>query len=357
MNQKRKILVTGGAGFMGSHFIRYWLNKYPDDFVVNFDALTYAANLDNLKDVEQNKKYSFVKGDIRNVGQVKKVMAGVNIVVHFAAETSVDKSIVDPTEFITTNVLGTQILLDQALEQKVERFHHISTDEVFGSLPFDKSKKFTERSPYRPRNPYSASKAGSDHLVRAYHETFGLPVTISNTSNYFGSHQFPEKFIPRLIIRGILGQTLPIYGTGKNVRDWLHVEDHCRALDAILSKGKLGGTYLIGSNSEYSNMEVAKKICDLLGISRQKIEHVPDRPGHDARYALDGAKIRTELKWKPLHDFDHWLKSTVDWYRNNEIWWRKLLDKALMKEQNISQLKKHQLGKQRVKTVLKKYEK
>lgn len=336
MSQIRKILVTGGAGFMGSHFVRYWLDKYPSDYLTNFDALTYAANLDNLKDIAGNKKYSFIEGDIRNVKQVKKAMAGKNIVVHFAAETHVDKSIIDPTEFITTNVLGTQILLNQAVEEKVERFHHVSTDEVFGSLPLDKTKKFTEQSPYNPQNPYSASKAASDHLVRAYHKTFNLPITISNSSNYFGSHQFPEKFIPRLIIRGILGQTLPVYGEGKNVRDWLNVKDHCRAIDLILSKGRIGETYLVGPNSEHSNLEVAAKICNLLNISHKKIQLISDRPGHDMRYALDGSKIRTELKWEPTHDFDYWLKATADWYLSNEDWWRKLLNKARIKENNIS---------------------
>lgn len=335
MAKARKILVTGGAGFMGSHFIRYWLNKYPDDYLVNFDTLTYAANLDNLKDIENNKKYTFVKGDIRNPTQVKKVMKGVDIVVHFAAETHVDKSILNSTEFITTNVVGTQILLQQALEAKVKRFHHISTDEVFGSLPLNKNLKFSERTPYNPRNPYSASKASSDHLVRAYYETYSLPITISNASNYYGSHQFPEKFIPRLIIRGILGQTLPVYGKGNNVRDWLNVLDHCRAIDLILAKGKIGETYLVGPNSEQTNLEVAEKICNLLGIPRSMIEFVRDRPGHDFRYALNGAKIRQELGWKPLHDFDYWLKNTVLWYQNNEAWWHKLLSKARIDEKNI----------------------
>ncbi len=330
-----KLLVTGGAGFMGSNFIRYWLAKYPDDEIVNLDALTYAANLDNLKDVADNSRYQFVKGDIRNIDDVGKAMAGVDVVVHFAAETHVDRSILGPAEFVTTNVVGTQVLLDAARAAKVKRFHHISTDEVFGTLGFD-GQKFTESTPYKPNSPYSASKAGSDHLVRAYHETYGLPMTITNSANYYGPHQFPEKFIPRLIIRGILGLTLPVYGQGKNVREWIYTEDHARAIDLVLQKGRVGETYLVSSNAELQNIDVAYKICDLLGIGRDRIEFVTDRPGHDLRYAVDSGKIRTELGWQPLHDFDYWLKELIAWYQNNEWWWRPLLEKAEIEKGNIA---------------------
>lgn len=324
----KRILVTGGYGFMGSHFIRYWLNKYPNDEIVNFDMLTYAANLDNLKDINKNKRYQFIKGDIRKSKEVESAMTNIDIVVHFAAETHVDRSINDSTEFITTNILGTQVLLNSAVKKNIKRFHHISTDEVFGSLNLNSKIKFSEKSNYKPRNPYSASKAASDHLVRAYYETFNLPITISNASNYYGSHQFPEKFIPKLIIRGIIGKKLPIYGLGENIRDWLSVHDHCRAIDLILTKGKIGETYLVGPNSEHSNNEVAKKICDLLDIPHSRIEYVADRPGHDMRYAIDGSKIFNELGWKTQNDFDFWLKDTVDWYKNNKPWWKKLMKKA-----------------------------
>ena len=331
-----RLLVTGGAGFIGSNFIRYWLTNHPEDEVVNFDLLTYAGNLESLKDLVNNPKYKFIQGDIRDVGAVAKVLFGVERVVHFAAESHVDRSITGPAEFVTTNVVGTQVLLDQALKAGVKRFHHVSTDEVFGALPLDTREKFTEHTPYKPNSPYSASKAGSDHLVRAYHKTFGFPTTITNTSNNYGPYHFPEKVIPRMIIRGMLGLTLPVYGEGKNVRDWLHVEDHCRAIEAVLQKGAAGETYLVGGEAELSNLELAKRICAGLGLAEDKIEFVTDRPGHDLRYAIDNSKIERELGWRPLHDFDTWLAKTIAWYKNNEWWWRPLLQKAEIEKGNIT---------------------
>jgi len=330
-----KVLVTGGAGFIGSNFVHYWLKNHPEDEVINFDLLTYAANLDNLKDAEANPKYKFIKGDIRDAGSVKNAMAGVDVVAHFAAESHVDRSILGPGEFVTTNVIGTQILLDSALKSGVKRFHHISTDEVFGTLPLDSDEKFNENSPFRPNSPYSASKAGSDCLVRAYHKTYGLPATITNTSNNYGPYHFPEKVIPRMIIRGMLGLTLPVYGEGKNVRDWLEVSDHCRAIDMVLSSGVPGETYLVGGGAELPNIELARRICKVLGIGEDRIEFVADRPGHDLRYAIDSSKIERELGWKPLHDFDTWLEKTVKWYKDNEWWWRPLLQKSEIEKGNI----------------------
>ncbi len=317
-----KLLVTGGAGFIGSNFVLYWLKNHPQDKVINFDKLTYAGNLENLESVENNPNYEFVQGDICDEDSVEKVMAGVDTIVHFAAESHVDRSILNPSDFVKTNVLGTRVLLDSALKNKVKRFHHISTDEVFGSLKLEDKNKFNERTTYNPRSPYSASKAGSDHLVRAYYFTYGLPVTISNCSNNFGPYQFPEKFIPLAITNLLEGKKVPVYGDGLYVRDWLYVEDHCRAIDLILQKGKLGETYCIGGlTQDINNLEVIKKILDNLGKDEKSIEFVKDRPGHDRRYALDWTKINKELGWKPLYGFDEWLKKTVKWYTENRRWW------------------------------------
>jgi dTDP-glucose 4,6-dehydratase len=318
-----KVLVTGGAGFIGSNFILYWLREHPDDSVVNFDKLTYAGNLENLSEVEDNPNYSFIHADIGNPMAVEKAMDGVDTVVHFAAESHVDRSIMDPSAFVTTNVLGTQVLLDTALKKKVKRFHHISTDEVFGSLELDDTSKFSERTPYAPRSPYAASKAGSDHLVRAYHITYGLPVTITNCSNNFGPFMFPEKLIPLAVTNLIEDKKVPVYGDGLYVRDWLYVEDHCRAIDAVLQKGKIGETYCVGGMTElFPNIEIVKKIIRLLGKDENMIEFVADRPGHDRKYDVDWSKIREELGWKPLHSFDEWLEKTVQWYKDNEAWWK-----------------------------------
>jgi len=317
-----KLLVTGGAGFIGANFIHYWLKNHPEDDVVNFDALTYAGNLENLKEVEKNPHYHFIHGDIRNYDEVKKASEGVETVVHFAAESHVDRSILDASPFVTTNVVGTQVLLQVSLDVGVKRFHHISTDEVFGALSLETKDKFNEHTPYDPRSPYSASKAGSDHLVRAYYHTYGLPVTISNCSNNFGPYQFPEKFIPLAITNILEGKKVPVYGDGLYVRDWLYVEDHCRAIDAILQNGKIGETYCIGGmTADINNLAIVKKILMHLGKGESDIEYVKDRPGHDRKYAIDWRKIQKELGWSPQYDFDTWLVKTIDWFKENRSWW------------------------------------
>jgi len=322
-----KLLVTGGAGFIGSNFILYWLKKYLQDKIVNLDKLTYAGNLENLKSVEKNPNYIFVKGDICNSRLVNEIIAKYQIetIVHFAAESHVDRSITDPAPFIKTNIEGTYVLLEAALKNKIKRFHHISTDEVFGALPLKSKAKFNEKTNYNPRSPYSASKAASDHLVRAYHITYQLPATISNCSNNFGPYQFPEKLIPLAITNLIEGKKVPVYGDGLYVRDWLYVEDHCRAIDLILHKGKIGETYFIGGLTEdISNLEVIKKILKIMGKDKSFIEYVKDRPGHDRRYAIDWSKINRELGWKPKYIFDEALKKTVNWYIKNQSWWKRI---------------------------------
>ena len=320
-----KILVTGGAGFIGSNFILYWIKNHPEDEIINFDALTYAGNLENLKSIEDNPNYKFVKGNIAQSNEVGPVMSGVDIVVHFAAESHVDRSILEPSSFILTNIVGTQVLLDAALKNNVKRFHHISTDEVFGELDLNDTNKFNERTNYNPRSPYSATKAGSDHLVRAYHFTYGLPITITNCSNNYGPYQFPEKFIPLAITNVIEGKKIPVYGDGLYIRDWLYVEDHVRAIEKVLERGKVGKTYLIGGITElYPNIEIAKKIVRLLGKDESFIEFVKDRLGHDRRYDVDWSKTKEELGWEPQHNFDDWLKKTVEWYKENESWWKKV---------------------------------
>jgi dTDP-glucose 4,6-dehydratase len=320
-----KLLVTGGAGFIGSNFILYWMGNHPEDQIVNFDKLTYAGNLENLKAIENNSNYTFIHGDICDVQAVNNAMQGIDIVVHFAAESHVDRSIMEPAGFVTTNVLGTHVLLDAAVRNNIKRFHHISTDEVFGSLDLEDTSKFNERTKYDPRSPYAASKAGSDHLVNAYHTTFGLPVTISNCSNNFGPFHFPEKFIPLAITNLLEDKKVPVYGDGLYVRDWLYVEDHCRAIESILDKGRTGETYCVGGMADgINNLEVVKKILHLLDKDESMIEFVKDRPGHDRRYAVDWTKIHHELGWKPQHDFDEWLEKTVTWYKENTDWWRKV---------------------------------
>lgn len=318
-----KLLVTGGAGFIGSNFILYWMKNHPEDQIVNFDKLTYAGNLENLKDVEKNPNYSFVHGDVCDASLVNSAMQGVDVVVHFAAESHVDRSIMEPAAFVMTNVVGTQVLLDAAVKNNVQKFHHVSTDEVFGQLELGSNKKFDENTPYNPRSPYSASKASSDHLVRTYHHTFSLPITITNSSNNFGPYQFPEKIIPLAITNLMEDKKIPIYGDGLYVRDWLYVEDHCRAIERVLQDGKSGETYCVGgTTSDINNLDVAKKIVRLLKKNEDMIEFVKDRPGHDRRYAVDWSKIKNELGWEPEHSFDEWLKQTVAWYRDNEDWWK-----------------------------------
>lgn len=320
-----KLLVTGGAGFIGSNFILYWMNEHPEDQIVNLDKLTYAGNLENLVSVEHNSNYSFIHGDITNLEDVAKAMVGVDWVVHFAAESHVDRSIMEPSAFVKTNVLGTQVLLDAALKNKIQRFHHVSTDEVFGALPLETDEKFTPDTPYDPRSPYSASKAGSDHLVRAYHTTYGLPITITNCSNNYGPYHFPEKLIPLAITNLLEGKKVPVYGDGLYIRDWLYVEDHARAIDAVLHKGKDGETYLVGGMEQLiPNIQVVRRILKLMNKGEDMIEYVKDRPGHDRKYDIDWTKIHNELGWKPLHSFDEWLEKTVQWYIDNRSWWEKI---------------------------------
>lgn len=320
-----KLLVTGGAGFIGSNFILYWMKNHPQDQIVNFDKLTYAGNLENLKEIEKNPNYSFVRGDICSVSEVGSAMIGIDTVVHFAAESHVDRSILEPAAFVVTNVVGTQVLLDAALKNNVKRFHHVSTDEVFGALDLDSNNKFNELTRYDPHSPYSASKAASDHLVRAYYDTFGLPISITNCGNNFGPYHFPEKLIPLAITNVIEGKKVPIYGDGLYVRDWVYVEDHCRAIDKVLTLGKVGETYCVGGmTQDVNNLDLTKKILNLLGKSEDMIEFVKDRPGHDRRYAIDWSKIKNELGWEPLASFDQRLEETVNWFLENEDWWKQV---------------------------------
>jgi dTDP-glucose 4,6-dehydratase len=316
-----KLLVTGGAGFIGSNFVHYILKKYPDYEIVNLDALTYAGNLENLKELESNPRHKFVKGDICDAELVNKLVQEVDMLVHFAAESHVDRSILDSEAFIYTNVIGTHNLLEAARKAGNKRFHHVSTDEVFGSLG-PKDKAFNESTPYDPRSPYSASKAASDHLVRAYYHTYGLPITISNCSNNYGPYHFPEKLIPLIITNLMEDKKIPIYGDGMQVRDWLHVQDHCQAIDVIIHKGKLGETYCVGGDGEKPNIEIAKTILSILGKDVSMIEYVEDRKGHDRRYAIDFSKIKNELGWQPQVTFEEGIRNTIEWFQQNEQWWK-----------------------------------
>src|SRR3989344_5659591 len=315
-----KLLVTGGAGFIGANFIHHILRKYPDYRVVNLDALTYAGNLENIKMWENDARYRFVKGDIADPGVIEPLVAACDIVVHFAAESHVDRSILDPGAFIRTNVQGTQVLLEAA-KQHNKRFHHVSTDEVFGALGPDDAP-FDERTPYDPRSPYSASKAASDHLVRAYFHTYGLPITISNCSNNYGSYHFPEKLIPLAITNLLAGKNVTVYGDGRQVRDWLYVADHCQAIDLIIHQGTIGETYCVGGNSERENIWIVKQLLTLLGKDESAIEYVQDRAGHDRRYAIDFSKIKDELGCQPEVTLEEGLQKTVDWFKENEPWWK-----------------------------------
>ncbi|NTW27524.1 MAG: dTDP-glucose 4,6-dehydratase [Candidatus Moranbacteria bacterium] len=318
-----RLLVTGGAGFIGSNFVHHILKTYPDYEVINLDALTYAGNLENLKDLEGNSRHKFVKGDICDRQLVDELAKDVDIVVHFAAESHVDRSILDSAAFVRTNVIGTHTLLEAARKAGNLRFHHVSTDEVFGSLGAADAP-FSETTPYDPRSPYSASKAGSDHLVRAYFHTHGLPVTISNCSNNYGPYHFPEKLIPLVITNLMEGKKIPVYGDGLNVRDWLHVQDHCSAIDTIIHKGKIGETYCVGGDSEKTNMEIVKTILKLLCRDDSWIEYVQDRKGHDKRYAIDFSKIKNELGWEPQISFEEGIAKTLQWFMENESWWKNI---------------------------------
>jgi dTDP-glucose 4,6-dehydratase len=328
----RKLLITGGAGFIGSHVVRRFVKQYPNDQIFNLDKLTYAGNLENLKDIDQSGNYHFIKGDITDTAFIQNLFETHQFdgVIHLAAESHVDRSISNPMEFVLTNVIGTVNLLNAARQiwktAEGKRFYHVSTDEVYGQLGHE--GKFVETTPYDPNSPYSASKASSDHFVRAYHHTYGLPVVISNCSNNYGSHHFPEKLIPLMINNILQKKPLPVYGKGENVRDWLFVEDHATAIDVIFHQGQLGDTYNIGGNNEWKNIDLVKHLCRLMdqklnraeGESEQLITYVTDRAGHDFRYAIDSSKLISELHWKPSVTFEQGLEKTVDWYLANQEW-------------------------------------
>lgn len=335
-----KILVTGGSGFIGSNFIKYWFQQHPEDSIINLDKMTYAANPRNLVEFENSPNYKFVKGDILDEKLVDELMSQVDTVVHFAAESHVDRSINDPSLFIKTNVLGTYTLLNSALKHQIKRFHHISTDEVFGSIPLDSSDQFNESTPYDPSSPYSASKASSDHLVRSFVKTFNFPATISNCSNNYGPYQHPEKMIPRSITNLLTGSKIKVYGQGLNFRDWLHVEDHCRAIELILLNGKIGETYCVGGLKKgTSNMDLVRLMLKLMNKTEESLEYVADRPAHD-NYAVNWDKINTELGWEPKYDLESGLKQTIDWYTENETWWRETKKEAEEFYIKLNQIKK-----------------
>ena len=323
-----KILVTGGAGFIGGNFVHHMVNKYPNDEIVNLDLLTYAGNLETLKPVEDKPNYKFVKGDIADEAFIMDLFEKeqFDMVVNFAAESHVDRSITDPGIFVTTNVMGTRVLLDASKKYGVKRYHQVSTDEVYGDLPLDRPDLFfTEDTPLHTSSPYSSSKASADLFVLAYYRTYGLPVTISRCSNNYGPYHFPEKLIPLIISRALADEELPVYGKGENVRDWLHVSDHCEAIDLILHKGKPGEVYNVGGHNERTNLEVVQTILKALDKPESLIKFVTDRPGHDMRYAIDPAKIETELGWKPKYTFDTGIRQTIEWYLNNKEWWQNIL--------------------------------
>ncbi len=321
----KKILVTGGAGFIGSNFVRYMLNKYQDYKIVNLDLLTYAGNIKSLDDVKDNPNYLFVKGDIADNKLVDKIVSDnkIDVIINFAAESHVDRSITNPDIFVKTNVLGTQNLLEVAKKYKTEKFFQISTDEVYGSL--GKTGFFTEKTPLSPNSPYSASKASADLLVMAYHHTFGLNVNITRCSNNYGPYQFPEKLIPLFITNALDNKQVPLYGDGLNIRDWLFVEDHCSAIDTVLHKGKNGEIYNVGGNNEKTNKYITDTILKYLGKDSSLIKYVADRLGHDRRYAIDATKIKEELGWQPQYKFEQAIEKTIEWYLNNKNWWQPLL--------------------------------
>jgi dTDP-glucose 4,6-dehydratase len=327
-----RILVTGGAGFIGSNFVRYWLGRHPDDHVVVYDLLTYAGNRESLADLED--RFVFVRGDIADAELAEAALREhrIDVIVNFAAESHNSLAVVDPARFFRTNVIGTQVLLDAARHAGLERFHHVSTCEVYGDLALDSDEAFTEETPYRPRTPYNASKAGADHAVRAYFETFALPVTISNCANNFGPYQFPEKVIPLFVTNALDDLPLPMYASTQNRREWLHVLDHCEAIEFVLERGEVGETYNVGSGVEASIEQIADRVLALTGKPEELKSIVPDRPGHDRRYLLDSTKIRRELGWAPRYDFDQGLAETVTWYAENRLWWEPLKGRAPVKE-------------------------
>ncbi|MCM3786616.1 dTDP-glucose 4,6-dehydratase [Neobacillus mesonae] len=318
-----KLLVTGGAGFIGSNFVLYMLKRYPEYTIINVDALTYAGNLENLKSVQHHSGHTFVKADITDASIMEELIGQeVDVVVNFAAESHVDRSILEPDIFVKTNVLGTQVLLEAAKKFNVSKFVQVSTDEVYGSL--GSTGLFTEETPLAPNSPYSASKAGGDLLVRAYYETFNLPVNITRCSNNYGPYQFPEKLIPLMISQALSDKSLPIYGDGLNIRDWLYVEDHCSAIDLVIHQGVAGEVYNIGGNNERTNIQIVEAILEELGKPKSLITYVKDRPGHDRRYGIDPTKTMTELGWKPKHSFETGIKETIKWYLDNKEWWTRI---------------------------------
>lgn len=326
-----KILVTGGAGFIGSNFIHHMVRNYPEYEIVNLDFLTYAGNLESLKDIEKEPNYRFVRGDIADRTFIMQLFEKerFDMVVNFAAESHVDRSITDPGIFVQTNVMGTQVLLDASKAYGVKRYHQVSSDEVYGDLPLDRRDLFfTEETPIHTSSPYSSSKASADLFVLAYYRTFGLPVTISRCSNNYGPYQFPEKMIPLMITRALEDGELPVYGKGENVRDWLHVADHCAAIDLIIHKGRVGEIYNIGGHNERTNLEVVKTILKALGKPESLIHHVADRLGHDLRYAIDPTKLETELGWKPQYSFDTGIAQTIEWYLTHKEWWQRIVSGA-----------------------------
>ncbi len=323
----KNILVTGGAGFIGSNFVRYMLNKYKDYKIVNLDLLTYAGNIESLNDIKDNPNYLFVKGDIADNKLVDKIVSEnkTDVIINFAAESHVDRSITNPDIFVKTNVLGTQNLLEVAKKYKLKKFFQISTDEVYGSL--GKTGFFTEKTPLSPNSPYSASKASADLLVMAYHHTFGLNINITRCSNNYGPYQFPEKLIPLFITNALADKQVPLYGDGLNIRDWLFVEDHCSAIDTVLHKGKDGEIYNVGGNNEKTNKYITDTILKYLGKDNSLIKYVADRLGHDRRYAIDATKIKEELGWQPQYKFEQAIEKTIQWYLNNKQWWQPLKNK------------------------------
>jgi dTDP-glucose 4,6-dehydratase len=328
-----RLLVTGAAGFIGSNFVHYWLEHHPDDTVVALDLLTYAGNRANLDGVVE--RIDFVEGDIGDLELGRRLLEqyDIEVVVNFAAESHNSLAVVDPRRFFHTNVIGTQTLLEAARELGgLQRFHHVSTCEVYGDLPLDTDEVFTEESPYRPRTPYNASKAGADHAVRAYHETFGIPISITNCSNNYGPYQFPEKVIPLFVTNALDDRELPMYASTQNRREWLHVRDHCRAIDLVLHSDRVGETYNVGSGIEASIEDIADKVLALTGMPESLKTIVPDRPGHDRRYLLDSSKLRLDLGWVPEIDWDEGLRETVEWYAENREWWKPLKDRAPVEE-------------------------
>ncbi len=330
----RNIMITGGAGFIGSHFVHHWHSLFPGDSILIVDALTYAGNVDNIGSLID--VIDFVRQDISNQQEMEALLSNykIDVVVNFAAESHNSLALIDPARFFRTNVMGTQALLEAARRVGVERFHHVSTCEVYGDLALDSDEKFTEDSPYRPRTPYNASKAGADHVVRAYFETFRIPITISNCANNYGPYQFPEKVLPLFVTRALNGEKLPVYQSKENKREWIHAIDHCKAISRIIVEGRIGETYHVGTGVEASVDEIANLVLQELGLPPSFKGEVPDRPGHDRRYVLDWSKCKEELNWRPVIDFHVGVSDTIRWYAENRDWWEPLLQRAMVREDN-----------------------